>query len=570
MDMEHDMPNQKAMKNKLLLATAVLFALPATAHAQSLQTDWSDTEVGAPAQADEASGKPMRKERQRRAEIRPYIEAQQVLVADLDDGGDVLTYSTVAVGVDASVAERNAEAQVSLRYERLIGYSSGVRDQDIVSGLARGSAQLTRNITIEAGGYASRSKIDGRVATPNTFLGREDNVTQVYSVYTGPTFAAQVGDLTVGASYRAGYTKAEAGDVGTLPPGQTRLPTFDDSVSHSAAATVAMQPGRLPFGWAVSGGWNREDASQLDQRFDDRYVRADVTVPVAPTVALVGGVGYEDVRVSERDALRDVNGVPIVNANGRLATNRAAPRLTAFHSDGIIWDAGVLWRPSRRTSLEARYGHRYGSDTYYGSFNYAPSERMGVNISVYDTISGFGSSLNRSLAALPTQFTTIRNPLTGDIGTCTFATAGSNCINTGSIRPGTFRSRGISASMATSAGGWDSGIAVGYNRQKFLSSALGGLPELNGLVDENYYVVGYLGRDLDRRSRFETNVYGTLYDPGFALAPDVYSVGANAAYYRQLWRGLSAGAAVGIDSVKPEDFDGDVSASALVGLRYSF
>jgi hypothetical protein len=79
-----------------------------------------------------------------------------------------------------------------------------------------------------------------------------------------------------------------------------------------------------------------------------------------------------------------------------------------------------------------------------------------------------------------------------------------------------------------------------------------------------------LGRDLDRRSRFETNVYGNLLDPGFALAPDIYSIGANAAYYRQIWRGLSAGAAVGIDSVKPEDADGDVSASALLGLRYSF
>ncbi len=564
------MPNRKTLKNQILLTSAALFAFPALAHAQSLATDWSDTEVGAAAPAQQASDKPAKKERTRRTEIRPYIEAQQVLVADLDDGGDVLTYSTVAAGVDASIAERYAEAQVSLRYERLIGYGDGIRDQDIVSGLARGSAQITRNVTIEAGGYASRSKIDSRAPTPNSFLGREDNVTQVYSVYTGPTVAAQVGDLTVGASYRAGYTKAEAGNVGTLPPGQPRLPTFDDSVSHSAAASVAMQPGKLPFGWAVSGGWNREDASQLDQRFDDRYVRGDVTVPVTPTLALVGGVGYEDVRVSERDALRDASGAPIVNAKGRLVTNRAAPRLTAFHSDGIIWDAGVLWRPSRRTSLEARYGHRYGSDTYYGSFNYAPSERMGINVSVYDTISGFGSSLNRSLASLPTQFRAIRNPLTGDIGSCTFATAGSTCINTGSIRPGTFRSRGISAAMVTSAGGWDSGLAVGYNRQKFLSSLLGGLPELNGLVDENYYVVGYLGRDLDSQSRFETNVYGTLYDPGFALAPDVYSVGANAAYYRQLWRGLSAGAAVGIDSVKPDDADGEVSASALVGLRYSF
>jgi hypothetical protein len=571
--MEHKMPYlSHSLTKAALLATAaaaVAVAMPSLAQAQTLEADWSDRDAAAPAAADDSAGP---KERSRRVDVQPYLEARQVLVADLDDGGDVLTYSTIAVGADASIAERNAEAQVNVRYERLIGYGSDVRDQDIISGLARGSARVTRNLTIEAGGFASRASIDGRAATPNTFLGREDNVTQVYSVYTGPTFASRVGDLSVNAAYRAGYTKAEAGNVGPLPPGQVAVPTFDDSVTHSAVASVGMQPGKLPFGWAVGAGWNREDASQLDQRFDDKYVRADITVPVSPTLALVGGAGYEDVRVSERDALRDAGGVPIVNANGRLVTDPASPRLTAFHSDGIIWDAGVLWRPSRRTSLEARYGHRYGSDTYYGSFSYAPSTRMAVNVSVYDTVSGFGSSLNRALAALPTQFNTVRNPLSGDIGSCTFATGGANCFNNalGSIRPAVFRQRGISASMVTQSGGWDTGLAVGYNRQRFLTSALGALPGLNGLIDENYYLVGYLGRDLDRRSRIETNVYGNYIDPGFALAPDIYNVGANASYYRQLWRGLSAGAALGIDSVKPEDAEGDVSASALLGVRYSF
>ena len=563
------MPSQTHAGIKLLLASVALIALPSMAHAQLLDTDWSDMENSAPAAAAEA---PAKKERTRRAEVRPYLEARQVLLADLDDGGDVLTYSTLAVGVDASVSERNAEAQVNVRYERLIGYSSRVRDQDNLSGLARGNARLGRNVSIEAGAYASRARTDNRAPTPGTFLGNPDNVSHVYSVYTGPTFTAQLDDVTVASSLRAGYTKVDNGRVATLPSGQPAVPTFDDSVSYAAQATVAMQPGRLPVGWAVSTGWNREDSSQLDQRIDEKYMRADVTVPVSPTLALVGGVGYENIEVSERDALRDASGNPVLTSSGRYVTDPASPRLNAYDSDGLIWDAGVLWRPSRRTSLEARYGHRYGSDTYYGSFNYAPSERMAVNVSVYDTISGFGSSLNRALVGLPTQFTAIRNPLSGDLGNCAFGNTGSTCLGNalGSLRPSAFRSRGISASMVTSSGGWDSGIAAGYNRQKFLNSPLGALPELDGLVDQNYYIAGYLGRDLDRRSRFETNVYGNLLEPGFALAPDIFSIGANAAYYRQIWRGLTAGAAVGIDSVKPEDADGDVTASALLGLRYSF
>jgi len=564
------MPSLISPRTKILLASAALVVWPTTANAQMLGTDWSDLdEASAPAADADA---PAKRERTRRAEVSPYLEAKQVFLADLDDGGDVLTYSTLAVGVNAGITERNAEAQVNVRYERLIGYSSRVRDRDNLSGLARGNARLGRNVSVEAGAYASRARTDNRAATPGTFLGNQDNVSHVYSVYTGPTFAAQLDDVSVASSLRAGYTKVDNGRAPALPTGQAAVPAFDDSVSYSAQASVAMQPGRLPVGWAVSAGWNREDASQLDQRVDEKYLRADVTVPVSPTLALVGGVGYENVEVSERDVLRDASGAPIRTADGRFVVDPASPRLNAYDSDGLIWDAGVLWRPSRRTSLEARYGHRYGSDTYYGSFSYAPSERMGVNVSVYDTISGFGGSLNRTLAGLPTQFNATRNPLSGDLGNCAFGTTGSACFGNalGSLRPVAFRSRGVSASMVTSAGGWDTGIAAGYNRQKYLSSALGALPELEGLVDQNYYIAGYLGRDLDRRSRFETNVYGNLLDPGFALAPDIYSIGANAAYYRQIWRGLSAGAAVGIDSVKPEDADGDVSASALLGLRYSF
>lgn len=564
------MPSLISPRTKILLASAALVVWPTTANAQMLGTDWSDLdEASAPAEDADA---PAKRERTRRAEVSPYLEAKQVFLADLDDGGDVLTYSTLAVGVNAGITERNAEAQVNVRYERLIGYSSRVRDRDNLSGLARGNARLGRNVSVEAGAYASRARTDNRAATPGTFLGNQDNVSHVYSVYTGPTFAAQLDDVSVASSLRAGYTKVDNGRAPVLPTGQAAVPAFDDSVSYSAQASVAMQPGRLPVGWAVSAGWNREDASQLDQRVDEKYLRADVTVPVSPTLALVGGVGYENVEVSERDVLRDASGAPIRTADGRFVVDPASPRLNAYDSDGLIWDAGVLWRPSRRTSLEARYGHRYGSDTYYGSFSYAPSERMGVNVSVYDTISGFGGSLNRTLAGLPTQFNATRNPLSGDLGNCAFGTTGSACFGNalGSLRPVAFRSRGVSASMVTSAGGWDTGIAAGYNRQKYLSSALGALPELEGLVDQNYYIAGHLGRDLDRRSRFETNVYGNLLDPGFALAPDIYSIGANAAYYRQIWRGLSAGAAVGIDSVKPEDADGDVSASALLGLRYSF
>lgn len=563
---------------KFALLGGIAFS-PLPLMAQQIESDWSPVDDSY-ASADSAPQEPTsgkksgrgKKSAEPRVEIVPYLEAQQVLVADLKNGGDVLTYSTIAAGVDASIATRRAEGQISLRYERLLGYDNGVDDQDTVTGLARGSVALTRNFSLEAGGVAARTRVDGRGAAPTNLVGNPDNVTQVYSVYGGPTYSQQLDDLSVNAAYRAGYTKVESNDTVILPAGQQRFDQFDDSVSQVATASVGMQPGVLPFGWAVSGSWEREDAGQLDNRFDGKYVRGDVTFPVSPTLALVGGVGYEDIEISERDALRDAGGVPLVGSDGRLVTDSSAPRLIAYQQDGLIWDAGVLWRPSPRTSVEARYGRRYGTDTYIGSLSYQPGRDWAVNVSVYDTISGFGGLLNDNLAALPTQFRTTRNPLSGDIGGCAFGQTGGFCLNDAlqNASSAAFRQRGVTASFSGTSGGWDTGFAVGYNNRKLIASPFGAQAQVDGVTDENYFAVGSLGTNIDRRTRFESNVYASYFDSGFASSEDVLQTGANAALYRQIIRGLSASAAVGLDSFRQEDFDSELTASALLGLRYSF
>ena len=559
----------------LLISSA--FAMPQIASAQQLTPDWTpfqDAPGDEPGAATDSGDAPRSSGSSRqgpRVEITPYIEAQQVLVADLKNGGDVLTYSTIAAGVDASIQTRRAEGQLNVRYERLIAYDNGVEDQDLVTGLARGSVAVARGLTFEAGGVATRTKVDGRGASPSNLVGNPDNVTQVYSIYAGPSYQSRIGNLEVGAAYRAGYTKVESKDV-NLPAGQDSFSTFDDSVSHSVTASVGMQPGPLPVGWSVSGAYEREDAGVLDQRFEAASVRGDVVVPVSPTFAVTGGLGYEDIKVSERDALRDGAGEAIVDNDGRLVTDPASPRLAAYQEDGLIWDVGVMWRPSSRTSLSLYGGQRYGSETYGGSFTYQPGNDFAVNVSAYDTVSGFGSQLNDNLAALPTTFRVNRNPLSGDIGGCAFGAEGGACFNDAlqSANNAAFRSRGLTGSVSGKLAGWDTGVAVGYDRRKFLTAATGGQAQLDGVVDQNYFALAYLGKDLDRRSQIDLNAYVSYFDPGIAGASNVLATGANAAYYRQIFRGLSASAAVGLDSSKQDDLEGELTGSALVGLRYSF
>jgi hypothetical protein len=518
-------------------------------------------------------GVPAAQARERKADVAPYIEIQQILVADLKDGSDVLTYTSVAAGIESSIQTRGAEAQVNLRYERRFFYQDNLGDQDVITGLARGGVQLVPNVlTLEAGGIATRSRVDLRGQAPSNTVGNIDNVTQVYSVYAGPNLSTHVGALDVNASYRVGYTKVENESTGALPPGQLPIDVFDDSVSHSASASVGMQPGDLPFGWSVGGGWEREDGGQLDQRFEGKYVRADVTVPVSSSLALVGGVGYEDIEISERDAVRDNNGVPVIGDDGRLVTDETSPRLLSYDQNGIIWDAGVMWRPSRRTSLEARFGQRYGSETYYGSFGYRPNQNMALNISVYDTVSGFGNLLNDNLANLGTSFSSTRNPLSGELNGCAFGQTSSLCFNDvlQSAASSSFRARGVNGQLTYNTGGWNAGLGAGYARRRYFASQLGAVAAVDGLVDENYYASMSLGRQLDSYSSFDANIYANLLDSGFVDAPNVLGIGANAAYYRQILPGLQGTAAVGLDSFQQDGFDSEITASALLGLRYDF
>lgn len=510
----------------------------------------------------------------RNVEVRPYIEASQIVGAEISPGDEVVTYSQVAAGVDANVQGRNNGGSVSIRYEYNVGYGEAV-DSDTVSGVARGYATIVpQALTVEAGALAARTRVDGNGSSTLNPLLDEESDSRIYSAYAGPTVHTRAGDAEINANYRIGYTRVEAPDALQTAPGAEPIDVFDDSLVQSAAVHVATRPGApLPVGLGVGAGFVQEDVSNLDQRVRDMHVRGDVTVPVSHSLAVVGGVGYEDIEVSARDAVRDESGIPLVGSDGRLVTDTSEPRQIAYEASGLIWDVGVMWRPSTRTSLEAHVGRRYDSTSYYGSFSYAPNRRSSLNVSVYDSVSGFGNLLTTALANLPTEFTATRNPLTGDVAGCVASIEGDNCLTgvLASIRSSVFRSRGVAASYGMDVGRFSTGFGAGYDRRKFIAAPGTILAAANGVVDESYYVTYYLSGELGRDAGFTANAYANYTDSGFDAAGDVLALGGSAAYSRRLIDGLSARAAVSLDHFDSDISDEDVTAaSALLGLRYDF
>lgn len=510
-----------------------------------------------------------------RAEVEPYIEAAQVLTAQLMPGDDVVTYTVAAAGVDAGIVGRDSAISASLRYERRFAYGDddGV-EGDTLSGVARASLALTpRTVTLEGGvlGARTRIEVDGSAA-----LGGPDGsgsaTSQIYSAYAGPSVHAMAGDVEVEGRYLLGYSRVEAPDFVT-GSGAEPVDVFDESTSHMANARAGIRPFTvLPVGVGVGGGWNEQTVSNLDQRIRDRHARADVIVPLARTLAAAAGVGYEDVEVSSRDALRDANGDPVIGAAGRYATDEAAPRRIAYETDGLIWDAGVIWRPSRRTSVEAYVGRRYGSTSVHGTFAYAPDPRTRFGLSVYDGITSFGGALLGTLSGLPAEFDAFRDGASGEIGGCVAGPEGDGCFvgALGSVRSAAFRGRGVAASYAADFGRTRLGAGAGYDRRRFLAAEDTVLGPLDGVTDESVWLAIYAATRLDARSSLFASAYARWYESGLSLSSDTIAYSASLAYRRALLRRLSATAAVGLDGVTREDLSDLLSASALLGLRYSF
>lgn len=510
---------------------------------------------------------------ERRVEVRPYLQVDQTVFDDFKTRGGALSYTTLSAGLDARVQTRRVEVQIDYRFDYRIGWSGRQGNSDTHSGVARAKIiAIPRLLNIEAGALATRTRSDIRGDAPNAFIGNPGNVSQLYSVYAGPTLSTRVGAFDVTGAYRLGYTKVEAATNGITISGQPLIDRFDDSLNHVGLLSIGMRSGLLPFAWTVSAGYEREDARQLDQRFEGKHVRGDVTVPIAPTVALVAGIGYEDIMASQRDALRDAGGNPIVDGAGRFVTDPATPRRLSYDQSGFIWDAGVVWRPSRRTSAEVRIGRRYGGMTYTGSVSYTMNESLAFNAVLYDGIQTFGRQLNNSLARLPTQFTVARNPFGGTAGGCVYSVAGGGgCLDAAlqSVATGTYRSRGLGAVISYQRGRTTAGIGGGYATRRFFAPA-SAFFSTDGVTDDSLYLQAYAAYRLDQVSSVTGSVYANLFQSGIGGAPDVLGTGATGAYYRRLGGHVTGNIALGLFSNRVEGVASSLIGSALIGGRYEF
>ena len=504
--------------------------------------------------------------RRLRSSIHPYLEVAQVVSAELD-GGDVLTYTSVAAGVDAQIHTRRVNVAIGYRYQRNIEWDGDVGDTDVHSGVAMVNAQIVPGVLqFDAGAMATRTGGEGRALGVTD----RDASVEVYGAYAGPTLSTHVGPVSVNANYRLGYVA-----VDDDRPVARRSDDFDSAVAHSAAASVGMGPGRLPVGWNVSAGWARTDTEgRFDPEAEGVFVRGDVVVPLGPTFAVTAGVGYERIEASQLDIARDATGAPIIGADGRPVPDPTRPRVLTYDLDGLIYDAGIIWRPSSRTELQARAGHRYGGTTVAGTFSHQFSAHSGMSAVVYDSVQTLGGLVVNDLSNLPDDFEVNHDPLTGNLSGCVFGRDPGQgaCLGSSlnSIRGGTFRLRGASLVFSGNRGLWNWGVGAGYQHRRYRRPTDPAFSLLGPEEEQSFTVSGALGRRLSRTSQIGFDAYASWFDTDLVGVDSVFGAGATVSYSRTLlMERLRLLAALGLYHSDDGTVDSTV-ASGLLGLRYTF
>ena len=507
-----------------------------------------------------------------RTSVHPYLEVQQVATMDFDRG-EVLTYTGIGGGIDAAIATRRVQATVSANYQHRVGWNDRLNDHDVVSGLAAVHVDAVPGVlSLDAGAMAARSHADIRLPVPAARTIDSAAVAEIYSAYAGPTLTTHAGPVAVGASYRLGYVKVDDDSLAGLPAGSPRVDRYSSSTVHNATVSFGMEPGRLPFGWTVGAGYVREDMNRLDSDFEAEYVRGDVVVPVSPTLAVTGGVGYETMEGSQQDFLRTPGGLPVLTPGGNLIPDPSRPRLRTVDQDGVMWDAGFIWRPSPRTELQARGGWRYGGESFTASLSHKINGRSALNANIYDSVSSFGRLLIADLNGLPTKFNPpSNNGLTG--AGCVFG----NDPGTGacfgdafqSISNFNFRNRGASLRYSAARGPWTMGLGAGYANRKYLAPD-SSLFALHGVTDQSFSLQGNLGRRLTRTSGYDLDAYAAWFDSGISDTDASFGAGLTGRYYRNIFRDrLQAQIAAGLYTTQAGEFDASYG-SILFGLRYTF
>lgn len=511
-----------------------------------------------------------------RPEFGAFMNMEQVAESQLHGPGeDDVTYTEVSGLLTAQIRNKRIVATGTYRLGYRISEAGDTPKSINQDGLMRLQANVIDEwLTMETGAIITRSRVDAGGPAPQFNIGNPQNLTQTYSAFIQPTVQHRLGEVGFGLSYRFAYTQNETSqdNVATVGPTNDR---FDSSRIQQVTLNAGQDPGSLPFGWKLSSEYRHENTTSLDEHFRSINVIGEVRVPLGSSAfALTGSGGYEKVRTSERSALIDpLTGLPVLGKGGRFVVDPASPRQLTYEISGLVANAGVIWKPSRRTRMEARVGRRYGDLSVTGLVEMRPSERSGLTLIVSDRVESFGQGVSNGLAGTTPALDVTQVDPSSSYQDCLFGkTKGSGqCIGgaLGQASASSYREQAANIIFTRTMRTWSFSGGLGYSRRTYIDNPNSPV-SLDGVVDQSFFSNITISRPLTRESGVSFSFAGNLFKNGQVGTPDVMSGSFTTNYYRSFGRGLQMQASVAVDGSKQDGMTADVSGRARLGLQYRF
>ena len=114
------------------------------------------------------------------------------------------------------------------------------------------------------------------------------------------------------------------------------------------------------------------------------------------------------------------------------------------------------------------------------------------------------------------------------------------------------------------------GVGAGYDHRAYYGAPDTVLADIDGKVDQYYWVAAYLSGQISERQLFESTIDVYKFQSGLSSTGDNTSIRAVAIYQYLLSHHLTASASLAIDGIKRDEADDLWGASGAVGMRYTF
>ncbi len=290
-----------------------------------------------------------------------YSDNANLANDDGDRNSDLISQITPGLRIRGS----GGRTSLNLNFiHRQLFFKNTDQDQSTQNLEANGQIEIWDRVAfIDGTASLSRQLIDARNAVSDSAAGQVNNRTDVRTLDLSPFFLHHFG------TWVETETRYRFSDVGISSDAAADTRTFSESFRASSGRRFQ----RLR--WSLAVNRFKETRDNASPSIKSLTVDNDYTYAWDRKISILAGVGYEDID------------------DGTLNEQ----------PQGVTWNAGLAFNPSRRTSLRATFGRRFDSSNFAFDGTHELSQRTSVRANFTETLQTSQRRIDQDLSFIGTD-----------------------------------------------------------------------------------------------------------------------------------------------------------------------